>query len=233
VVVRAALQLFRPLPNALQSETASDDVIRDAPPIVVHAQLYPSVVMERERDLDVSGVGVFPHVGERFECGAVQRQGDRRADRTRLARRRERGPEAFVPHGIHERGNLLGDAFDACIFAQRPDRLADRRESVLRKSLRPRQSQQRTTVIGTHHSPRRFELDMNDRQVVSQRVVNLARHAVALVRGGELRDLGGKGLGPPPRLPLSVRDADVDHHEHDRGRGLRDVAQPVRPCRHP
>ena len=87
--------------------------------------------------------------------------------------------------------------------------------------------------VGANHRPRGFELHVNDGQVVAERVVDLARHAVALVRGGELRDFRGERLGALPRLALALRDADVDDHEHDGGGGLRDVAQPVRPFGHP
>jgi hypothetical protein len=60
-----------------------------------------------------------------------------------------------------------------------------------------------------------------------------ARHAVTLVRGGELRDFGGQRFCALPRLTFALRDADVDDHEHHGCRGLGDVAQPLRPCGHP
>ena len=119
------------------------------------------------------------------------------------------------------------------VFAQRLHGLADGGEAVLRERLRPRDGQHAAIGIGANHRPRGFELHVNDGQVVPERVVNLARHAVALVRGGELRDFSGERFGALPRLALALRDADVHDHEHDGRGGLRDVAQPVRPFGHP
>src|SRR6185295_2973926 len=51
-------------------------------------------------------------------------------------------------------------------------------------------------------------------------VVCLARHAVAFVRSGQLRDFGGERFGALSGLAFALRDADVDDHEHHGSRRL-------------
>ena len=197
------------------------------------AELHQAVVAERQLDLDVRGVGVLADVGERFERRAMQGERDRGADRPRRARDRQGDAEPLVARRLDERRDLFGDAIDAALFAQRLHGLADGREPVLGQRLRARHRQHAAFRIAADDRARGFELDVNHRQVMPQRVVDLARHAVALVRGGELRDFGGQRFGALPRLTFALRDADVDDHEHHGRRRLGDVAQPVRPCRHP
>ncbi len=70
---------------------------------------------------------------------------------------------------------------------------------------------------------------MNDGQIVAERVVNLTRHPIAFVCGGELRDFSGQRFRPLPRLALTLGHADVHDDEDDGRRGQGDIAKPVRP----
>jgi hypothetical protein len=150
---------------------------------------------------------VAADVGQRLLRRADQRELDRLGQPPRRALDAQPGRDSGGGRRIDQRAERVEQRPPHRGSAEQPDAAPDLAEPLVGQLLGPGQRGRGALRVGGQVAARGLELDVHDRQVVAEAVVDLARDAVAL-------------LGPRQSLAIAARlllaPCDPREHEHER-----------------